>query len=278
MNGSRRPDLRIVYTDDIRPHEIADPVRERRIEARLRSDRLLRDPLLVGAVPDIPGFVLLDGTNRKRALAAMRLPRAMVQVIDYADQHAVQLRTWCHAARVPLDNLLESARNIQGVSMSALPPLEAIDALASSSTLAVLLTRKERYALIRVPNAGASRTTQLRQLVDLYEEHMSRVDCDPEEVEERAHAMTAPDSEESTLVAFPRFSRSQVVAMATQDQLIPAGITRHVILGGRALRVNLPLKILDGSGELDETNVMLQQHLHALQPRFYSEPTILFDS
>jgi hypothetical protein len=60
--------------------------------------------------------------------------------------------------------------------------------------------------------------------------------------------------------------------------LIPAGITRHVILCGRALRVNLPLELLDGSRTLEEANALLQDHLSGLQPRVYQEPTILFDS
>ena len=74
LTPGQRVRLRIVEAASIRPHEIADPGRERRIEQRLRSDRLLRDPLVVGEVPDVDGYVLLDGTNRKRALAALELP------------------------------------------------------------------------------------------------------------------------------------------------------------------------------------------------------------
>ncbi len=277
MDGLKRVQLCIVDTECVRPHEIADPARERNIKARLESDGVLRDPLMVGAVPDLDGYVLLDGTNRKQALAALGVSRVMVQVIDYADPHSVHVRTWCHAATRSIADLLQGAAPIPGLVTAPLPPLATPDALRDSRTLAVLLDQSERYTLSRLPDHEASRHHQLRQLVDLYEDRMSRVSCDPDEVEERARTLGRGDGSR-TLVAFPPFSRSQVVALAMGGNLIPAGITRHVILGGRALRVNLPLTGLDGSHSLDEANAALQQHLSTLQPRIYTEPTVLYDS
>jgi hypothetical protein len=66
--------------------------------------------------------------------------------------------------------------------------------------------------------------------------------------------------------------------MAMRGALIPAGITRHVIMGGRALRVNVPLEMLRGSESLEEARQALKRHLASLQPRLYREPTILYDS
>lgn len=269
--------LRIVDTDQVRPHEVADAARERKIERRLKADGVLRDPLMVGAVPDIDGFVLLDGTNRKQALAELAYPRVMVQVMDYADSRAVQLQTWCHAAHAPIAELLQSAAKIPGLVADLLPPLGVSDALADAATLAVLLGKRERFALTRSRGFEGSRVEQLRQFVDLYEERMVRVHCTPDDVEERAQKLNVED-ERRVLIAFPRFSRSQVVSMAMAKALIPAGITRHIILCGRALRVNLPLEYLDGTQSADEANAALQRHLSRLVPRTYTEPTILFDS
>jgi hypothetical protein len=271
-----RVHLQIVPSEAVHPHEIADAARERRIESRLRQDGVLRDPILVGTVPDLADYVLLDGTNRQRALRSLDLPWIMVQVLDYADTHAVQLRTWCHAAEKPFDELMESARKIAGVETTPLSVLEAPDALHEPSTLALLLERRRRCLLRRRPD-GPARADALRALVDLYESVMTRVDCDPDQIEERAHLLcdgTAP----RTLIAFPPFTRSQVVTMALDGALIPAGITRHVILAGRALRVNLPLDVLRADASLEEARARLQQHLNTLQPRQYQEPTILFDS
>jgi hypothetical protein len=265
--------LRIVSSDTVRPHEIADPARERRIEARLRHDGLLRDPLIVGAVQGVNGYVLLDGTNRKRALANLGLPRVMVQIIDYGDEHAASLRAWCHLAHISIDELTAGAGTIPHVAVHPVAELGATDALRAPGTMALLLSSSVQYVVSRLPTAGST-TAQLRTFVDLYEARMTRVDCSPEDVEERAQSLTA----DVTLVAFPGFSRSQVVTMALKGSLIPAGITRHVILAGRALRVNLPLELLSGTLDVDATSAALDRHLAGLQPRIYQEPTVLFDS
>jgi hypothetical protein len=261
----------------VHPHEIADPSRERRILARLRTDGMLRDPLMVGAVPDYQGYVLLDGTNRLQALGELGCPLVLVQIIDYADEHAVALRTWCHAADVPLSDLMERARLIPAIRIDRLAPLAAGDALHTATTLAVLLDHEHQFEISRTGTEPVSRAEQLRVLVDLYEDRMERMDCGPEEVEERAQGFGRETTGPRTLVAFPAISRSQVLTMAMRGSLIPAGITRHVIRGGRALRVNLPLDLL-AAPDPDGANARLHDHLNRLQPRLYREPTILYDS
>jgi len=264
--------LAIVRIDQIHPHEIADPARERRIEERLLRDGMLRDPLIVGSVPDVDGYVLLDGTNRRRALDSIGLAHAMVQIIDYRDQNAVHLRTWCHLARLPLESIRRAVETIEGLTVISIPPLGMSEALAAHDTLAVALDPRAQYALARTSGAPTS-ADQLRPLIDLYEDRMVRVDCDSESLEERARSL----DDEHALVAFRGFSRSQVVMMAMRQTLIPAGITRHMIRTGRALRVNLPLAVL-ALPDVGPANEALESHLRSLQPRFYREPTILYDS
>ncbi|HEX6506849.1 MAG TPA: hypothetical protein VF221_04380 [Chloroflexota bacterium] len=274
----QRSRLRILPLAAIRPHEVADPSREARIERRLREDGVLRDPLMVGAISDMEDYVLLDGTNRRRALQSLELPFGLVQVVEYSDPNAVQLSTWCHSVRVPFPEIVEAARSVPGVVVSPLAELAAADALQSPGTIAVVLSKGQAAAISRASEYPYSRADQLRALVDLYEDRMTRLDCNPAEVEELAQTLCDPEREGATLVAFPPISRSQVVTMALRGTHIPAGITRHVILGGRALRVNVPLELLDGTRSLEEANQELQKHLAALQPRLYREPTILFDS
>lgn len=276
MDALARVRLRIVAAADVRPHEVADPARERRIIDRLASDGILRDPLMVGAVPDIEGYVLLDGTNRRRALSELKLPYVLAQVIDYANEHDVHLRTWCHEIPESVADVALRAADVEGIRIRPLEPLSVHEALREPGTLAVIAGRDEQVAVERTPEPRPPRASQLRNLVDLYEERMTRVDCGPEDVEERAQ-MQPPESR-SSLVAFPGFTRSQVVTMAMRGALIPAGITRHVILCGRALRVNVPLDMLDGHDDLEGANAALRAHVARLQPRLYREPTVLYDS
>jgi hypothetical protein len=270
--------LRLVPLHTIRPHELADPERERRIERRLAADGLLRDPLMVGTVPRLEGFVLLDGTNRLQALQNLRLAWGLVQIIDYSSSGTVNLRTWCHRTPMPFGELVERSSTIAGVEVEPIAELGAADALARSSTVAVLLDGDRTAALTRVEEYPHSRAEQLRALVDLYEHRMTRVDSDPANVEELAQSFRASVNGGATLVAFPAITRSHVVTMAMRQILIPAGITRHVIVEGRALRVNVPLEMLRGTGSLEDAQLALDRHLDSLQPRLYREPTILYDS
>lgn len=278
MSDTRRALLRIVPLEEIRPHEVADPAREARIERRLREDGILRDPLIVGTVHDVAGYVLLDGTNRLRALHAIGGQAGLVQVVDYTDVHAVQLRTWCHHASVSVASLAHMADSIPGTTIEALPPLSATEMLVAGRTLAVILNGTDGIGIVRTSEHPHSRPEQLGALVRLYEDRMVRVDCDPTDVEERARTACMGTSGSHSLIAFPPMSRSQVVTMAMRGVLIPAGITRHSILTGRALRVNLPLDLLRHGSNPEHAASALQGHLRSLHPRTYEEPTILFDS
>jgi len=278
LDALQRVHLEIADIDAIFPHEIADVGREQRIKGRLQADGILRDPLLVGAMPNANGYVLLDGTNRHGALAALGLSRALVQVLDYTDSHAVQLQTWCHATAFDVQQIADRAESISDLEVHQAPPLETAALLSDMHTLAIVLGRKARYVLRRNLDAATTRAEQLRQVVDLYEHVMTRVDCDPEDVEERAGLLGGPEAGEQTLVAFPCFSRSQVRTMAMEGTRIPAGITRHIVLRGRALRVNVPLSLLQSDRSIEQARAGLEQHVRGLQPRHYQEPTILFDS
>ena len=270
--------LDLVPLQAIRPHELADAKRERRIERRLADDGILRDPLMVGTVPQLEGFVLLDGTNRLQALQALNLTWGLVQVVDYSGSGTVNLRTWSHRTPMPFEELVERSSGIAGVAVEPIAALGAADALAKPGTVAVFLDGDRIAALTRIAEYPHSRAEQLRALVDLYEDTMTRVDSDPTSVEELAQSLRESSSARETLVAFPAITRSQVVTMAMREILIPAGITRHVILEGRALRVNVPLEMFRGARSVEDARVALDRHLASLQPRLYREPTILFDS
>lgn len=274
MDSPREHGLDLVSLDDIHPHELADAAREARIERRLAADGVLRDPLIVGMVPHVAGYVLLDGTNRLQALRALGLTWGLVQIIDYSEHGSVTLRTWCHRARTTLDEITRGASTIPGVSIEPIAELGAADALATHTTIALLLDKDRLVAVSRAEEYPHSRAEQLRLLVDLYEDRMTRLDCDPANAEELAQSVCGGGV---TLVAFPTISRSQVATMAIRGTLIPAGITRHVISEGRALRVNVPLAMLNAHSVVAGRRA-LTTHLDGLQPRLYREPTILYDS
>jgi hypothetical protein len=237
---------------------------------------MLRDPLLVGAMPNADGYVpwmAQTGTARYRRLT-LAGARASSRLHRFPCRATA---TWCHATTIDVQQIADGAESISDIEVHQAPPLETAALLGDMHTLAVVLGRKAHYVLRRNLDARTTRADQLRQVVDLYEHVMIRVDCDPEDVEERAGLLGETVAGEQTLVAFPRFSRSQVRTMAVEGTRIPAGITRHIVLRGRALRVNVP-PLLHSDRSIEDARAGLQQHVRRLQPRHYQEPTILFDS
>ncbi len=82
------------------------------------------------------------------------------------------------------------------------------------------------------------------------------------------------------VVIFPQYDTFEVLALARDGELLPAGLTRHLIQG-RVLRVNYPLSELKSSEPLEIKNGNLQdwvrRKMSSKEVRFYGETTFLFD-
>src|SRR4051812_45361812 len=81
------PDLRVVPSSALVPHEQADRKRVARLEARVSADGFLKNPPIVAPIPATEKYVVLDGANRTSALANLGYPHLLVQVVDYGSGH-----------------------------------------------------------------------------------------------------------------------------------------------------------------------------------------------
>ncbi len=268
--------LAIVDAAQVHPHEVPDPKRVSRLLARFQDDLVLRDPLIVGALDGIEGFVLLDGTNRRAALLEAGYKKLMVQIVNYNDRHCVHLRSWAHLVRMPISALMEHIEQVEGVDVRPIPGDQADAALEQSGVLAAIHNQLDNWVLVR-DRQSASRAKLLRDIVTIYEDRMERESRDDEPIAEKLLELSLREKE-FVLVTFPRFSRQQVANLAVRETPIPSGITRHVLLCGRALRVNLALELLSERTSTAMANDLLGDHLSRSHPRRYLEPTILFDS
>jgi hypothetical protein len=81
-------------------------------------------------------------------------------------------------------------------------------------------------------------------------------------------------------MVFPSYKPHEILELALSGAKVPMGITRHII-PGRALRVNLPLEILEGAQSLPEKNAWLdgwlKDKMKNRNVRYYPEPVFLFD-
>ncbi|HET6781693.1 MAG TPA: ParB N-terminal domain-containing protein [bacterium] len=266
--GQLLPDLRIAATEEVFVHEDHDPVRVDRLVASLRADRVLRNPPI--AAPLSSGsYVVLDGANRAGALASIGIKAIPLQVVDY-DDGRVELEVWHHFV---VDEIaLFSKMSGAGLTLEAMSMREAQEALAGRA-LACYLVTKDNILGVR---SGSPMGISLARVVAAYR-GAARI----YRVQGGAYAELVRNfGTDGTLIVFPSFTKTDIVAFARARAKLPSGITRHVI-SGRALRLNLPLEALSKPDDLGEKNrwlsELIRQKLLDNRIRYYPEATFLFD-
>jgi hypothetical protein len=281
----RLPDLRFVTTDSVFPHERFDSQRTDPLVKRLRESGSLRNPPIVAQVGDgqrvETRYVVLDGANRSTAARAAGWPHICVQVVRY-ESPTVELHTWYHAlagddpaaVHARLDRELDG---VPGLRRAAMDGIHARATLARREALACVSYADGEVFALQGGRTLHERNVLLNAIVDTYQDRIpySRVTTDSLARARREHP------EACALVIFPRFDPAEVIELASQDEHLPAGITRHLIQW-RALRVDVPVAMcMDTLMSLPQKNAWLQEwlddRLRQRRVRFYEEPTVLFD-
>jgi hypothetical protein len=276
----RIPDLRIVPSSMLVPHEREDESRAGRLSERLKGSGVLKNPPVVTEVPDTGKggcLVVLDGANRVSAARASDLPHFLVQVVRY-DDPSIQLMTWHHAlSGYPPEELKRELARIPGLTLRKESLGHARALLARREAIAYVVTGEDGAITLCGDRSLQEQNALLNAVVDLYRDRVPfyRVARDSlSEARARFRDVTA-------LLVFPRFHPDEILDIATSGARLPAGITRHLI-PWRALRVNVPLEILsDPARSLDEKNrwlkAWIEERVVQKNVRFYEESTVLFD-
>ncbi len=260
------PDIQVVPTDTILPHEALDASRAAPLAERIEHDGYLANPLLV--TRHNTHYVLLDGTNRLNALRELAILSALVQIVDYQNP-LVTLATWHHILTHESENtLLDRLHSLSEIVIK--PNTE------EEQTVATLRLASGKVYLLDTPGESlVERATALQKLVSSNIEHTHvyrTVETEIKQVQTRYQAFTG-------LMQFSSLSKHDVMTMASKQILAPAGVTRHIVQG-RALRLNYPLSALRGT-TVTAANERLQQWLKQRYSergiRFYSESAYLFD-
>ncbi|MCK4898099.1 MAG: ParB N-terminal domain-containing protein [Anaerolineales bacterium] len=274
------PDLRIVPIEWLVEHEFNDDQRTAPLAKRLEAEGSLKNPPVVTPLEDGEvRYVVLDGANRVTALHMMGYPHVLVQVVPYEAPHVI-LTTWHHV----IDGM--DPKRL-AADLAALEDIEII--LTDLQRAQAGLARREylMYVMRVDGEVFAARPAVPRRefheqngllnaLVNTYKEHSSLHRVKTEDLEEVISLYPGM----AGLVVFPQYDASEVLELARDGELLPAGLTRHLIQG-RALRVNYPLDELKSTAALDEKNdrlkAWLNQKLATREVRFYGETTYLFD-
>ncbi|RMF51488.1 MAG: hypothetical protein D6749_07620 [Chloroflexota bacterium] len=271
------PDLRIVPTASLVPHEEHDPQRAAPLIERIRAAGSWLNPPVVAPL-DAERYVILDGANRHHAIQTLGYPHILVQVVNY-ESDAVQLETWHHViSGISWFEFLRNLREIETFQIASCDLLSARAALARRDILAyTVLSDNRAYTLNAEVHDLAARTAVLRQMVDTYKARgtLNRISTDSISMARRLYP------EAVAIVVFPRYHPAEIMVAARDGIRLPPGISRHIIRG-RAMRLHYPLSAFAETGEtLAEKNEALrlwvQQRMAERRVRYYAEPTYLFD-
>jgi hypothetical protein len=270
------PTLLILPADALILHEDVDARRVEPLVERLGLDGELKNPPIAVPVESSAGYdgrryVILDGANRTTALWKLGAPHHLVQVVDYGQ---VELDTWGHLVTDISPETFAQSLARAGLELDRTTYRAAREGLARREIAASIANPGgEVFAL----PGHASETDALRRLASVYngQSVIHRVTTD-----DLAELLPYHDGV-AALVRFPRYTRGEILHLASNGHKLPTGITRHVI-PGRALRVNLPLSALMDEGRSTEQKnewlrAWIAHKLAGREIRYYQESTFLFD-
>ena len=205
----------------------------------------------------------------------MSYQHAVVQVVG-PDDPGVKLYNWNHVVwgldPPELISIIGNLHDIELVSGEEERP----DLWGDCGLALIQLPRGEQFTIWTPEEQLARRVELLNSIVYSYKDR-AKMDRTNEWSVVRLKA-TYPDL--CGLVIFPHFEIQQVLSLAGEGCLLPAGITRFTI-SPRALHLNYPLEAVIADKPLEEKNSNLQRFIQERMAhkgvRYYAEATYLFD-
>ena len=250
------PDLRILPSYQLVPHEDCDPRRVDRLSQRLSEDGILKNPPVVAEIPDSEKYVVLDGANRALAFAAIGIPHIAAQLVSY-EGSGVELDTWYHVvAGMEITEFEIALTKVTGLHLQDCSLDEARGALEQHKAAAYIISAQGVRMVSNTSNSLKHDTRLLNSLVSVYKgkANIYRASNDIWEKQEPYYR------DITALVIFPRLAPADIITAAQSREKIPTGITRHII-PHRALNINIPLDVLRADWSRDRKDTWLQEWL-----------------
>lgn len=280
------PDLRIVSLDQIAPHELPAFVHGRELTSYLRADKMLRDPLIVHELG--PGrYLKLDGTHRHRALIDLGCTHATVQVVNLNKKGAATLSVWANLSLVEEPVLMSILAN-EDLEMS---PVAIKNVGQSLEPLACTIVFYGTDVAWEV-RPGGSLPDTLHRIVGalrascLWQKDLLRIVPPARGADVRTVFTTNAETKSANiLILFEPIPVGHLQELVADP--IPAGITRAIVWSGRAIGVNVPLRLLSSNSDDELRYRWLQANTGekplwlppgaAIDGRPYDEGICLFD-
>lgn len=272
------PDLKIVQTDWMQPHEEMDASRLDPLISAIQGDGRLRNPPVVAQLRgEDERFIVLDGANRTTALRQMRVPHILVQVVR-PKHDSIHLRTWNQVVQSgQFEDLLAVLHSISGLSITKTDFESASEKLKAGVLLSFLGSPTDEIWEMSIDT-----WTLEDSILKMFELIKGAESVGPLE---RTGQVRTPELARfypnmAGLIVLHNYVVEEVMIAAANGMCLPSGITRFVI-SPRALRINYPLDWLVEDASLEHKQAQLDDWVkHQLtnrRVRFYAEATFLFD-
>lgn len=270
------PDLRVLCSADLVPHEEYDPRRIDKLSRRIIEEGILKNPPVVAEMPGSPQYVVLDGANRVIAFQELGIPHIVAQLVSYVEPN-VMLDTWYHVVcGMSLEEFEDALTQIGGMQLEACSLPEARQSLERSLAIAYIVCESGVRKVLHPAMASVGDLHLLNDLVKVYKGRADifRASNDIWEIQKPYY----PDI--TALVIFRRYRPEDILHATLNGYRVPSGITRHII-ANRALNINIPLGVLQSNWTLERKRDWLHDWLMARMSanaiRFYAESTFSFN-
>jgi hypothetical protein len=286
------PDLRMLCTADLVPHEEFDPRRIDKLSRRIIEEGILKNPPVVAEMPGSRQYVVLDGANRVISFQELGIPHIVAQLVSYVEPNVV-LDTWYHVVSgMSLQEFELALTQMGGMQLEACSLSEARQSLErpkprdQAALFAAGVTGSPAIAYIvcesgvrKVLHPAMTSVSDLHLLIDLVKVYKGQADIfrasnDIWEIQKPYY----PDI--TALVIFRRYRPEDILHATLNGYRVPSGITRHII-ANRALNINIPLGVLQSNWTLERKREWLHDWLmtrmSANAIRFYAESTFSFN-
>ncbi len=270
------PDLRVLCTADLVPHEEFDPRRIDKLSRRIIEEGILKNPPVVAEMPGSMQYVVLDGANRVISFQELGIPHIVAQLVSYVEPNVV-LDTWYHVVSgMSLEEFELALTQMGGMQLEACSLSEARQSLERSLAIAYIVCES---GVRKVLHPGMTSVSDLHLLIDLVKVYKGQADIfrasnDIWEIQKPYY----PDI--TALVIFRRYRPEDILHATLNGYRVPSGITRHII-ANRALNINIPLGVLQSNWTLERKREWLHDWLMARMSanaiRFYAESTFSFN-
>jgi len=135
------PELRLLPTKSLLPHEDVDPRRVKRLSFRIQKEGRLKNPPVVTSISDSDRYVILDGANRSLAFDRLEIPHIVAQLVSYGEPGVV-LDTWYHVVSgMEIGEFEAALRQVTGLHLVDCELKEAREALSTNQAAAYIVRK-----------------------------------------------------------------------------------------------------------------------------------------